>query len=109
MLNDINLKVVDPVDNAEQARVADDKARLWVADMERAQQEGELVVECLLHTLGPATCEMAMELAQRADRAQYGAQVPVGDKWGEFGEKEETQVGFMMVKWLRRRLPKAHE
>ena len=78
--------------SAEQARVADDMARAWVNDMERARQGGELHGEpdCLLPTLGPATCDLAMELSLRADRAQHGSQAPIGDEWGDVGEKEET-------------------
>ena len=45
-----------------------------------------------------------MDLAARADRAQHGSQVPITDEWGNFGEHEETQIGFAMAKWLRRRL-----
>ena len=65
-----------------------------------------LHADCLLHTLGPATCDLAMDLAARADRARHGSQVPIGDEWGNVGEHEETQIGFAMAKWLRRRLPK---
>ena len=108
MLNDVSQDIarVLPVDSVEEARTSDEVASAWIEDVGKALEDGTLYADCLLHTLGPATCDLAMDLAARADRAQHGSQVPISDEWGDFGEHEETQIGFAMAKWLRRRLPR---
>ena len=90
----------------EEARTADEVARTWIAEMTDVMATGALRADCSLASIGPATSDLAMDLAVEPN---IGVRFAFGDEWGNFGEHEEMQIGFTIAKWLECRLPKNQE
>ena len=107
MLRDINSDgVVRCIGNSDMDReVGCQVADAMIANLTMALQDGSLHQHEHPAMVGPATREAAMDLSVMADRRFESDMIAVNDSWGNAMEQEEVQVGIMITRWIRARLP----
>ena len=94
--------------NDEERLLAREIADHMLQELENALQNGGLE-EIQLPQVEAAVCHSAVELAVRANRTHYEDQVPINDTWDDHGEQESFEVGTMLTRWIRARLPQDEE
>ena len=90
--------------SAETSEFARNLAEGMIASLEQAFQDDELNIFGVAEVSG-AVVHAAVDLATRADRRQVQDQLPIDDAWDDGLEQECGEVGHLLSKWLRKKLP----
>ena len=90
--------------SAEASEFARSLAEGMIASLEQILADNELNVFGVAEVSG-AVVHAAVDLATRADRRQTQDQLPVDDAWDDGLEQECGEVGHLLSKWLRKKLP----
>ena len=89
---------------ADDMEFARNLAEGMIASLEQTLEDGELNVFRVAEVSG-AVVHAAVDLAVRADRRQVQDQLPIDDTWDDGLEQECGEVGHLLLKWLRKKLP----
>ena len=93
-----------PACSPQEQELAGSMATSMIASLEQALADGEIDVVSLSE-VSAAVCHAAVELAVRLDRRAVRDQLPINDSWDDSLELECGEVGHLLGKWLRRKLP----